>query len=193
MLKPALLAASLPATWLPATWLLAIWLLLPIAPPACAQNPTGAGQGGPAGAAGGVNARNRYCFNEKEAEAEAEVRAGILLREILRRCARFDGESGQTYLDDWYKFDREHGEQLRAAVAMRSNVLKRIYPDRTVQEQWENDATIATRAAPQVDAGVCKAAYDVVDKIKAEAWQGFKYYANLQQKLLSTEIPLCRK
>ncbi len=167
-------------------------LLLLTAKPAPAQNAPGAGPGGPAGAAGGVNARNRYCFNEKEAEAESEVRAGMLLREILRRCARYDPVGGQPALDSWYKFDRENGEQLRTAVAMRSGALKRIYPNRTAQEQWDNDASIATRAAPEVDAGVCKAAYDVVEKIKAEAWQGFKYYAKLQQKLLVTDIPLCR-
>ncbi len=142
--------------------------------------------GGPQGVV-----RNRYCFNDKEAEAEAEVRAGLALRETLRRCTRID-PNGQEFLDSWYKFDQENGEQLRGAVTLRSTAIKRLYPKRTQQEQWDNDASIATRAAPEVDAGVCKAAYDVVDRIKTDGWPGFKYYAKLQQSLLVTEIPICR-
>jgi len=146
-------------------------------------------QGQPGGQQGAV--RNRYCFNDKEAEAEAEVRAGLALRETLRRCARID-PNGQAALDSWYKFDQENGEQLRGAVTLRSTAIKRLYPKRTQQEQWDNDASIATRAAPEVDAGVCKAAYDVVERIKTDGWPGFKYYAKLQQSLLVTEIPICR-
>jgi hypothetical protein len=141
--------------------------------------------------AGGAQ-RNRYCFNKKEAEAESEVRTGLILRETLRRCARFDPTAGQEALDAWYLFDRDNADKFTGSVALRGTAIKRIYPKRTVQEQWENDASIAVRAAPEVDAAVCKSAYDMVDKIKTEGWPGFKYYAKLQQSLLVHEIPVCR-
>jgi len=136
--------------------------------------------------------RNRFCFNKKETEAEAEVRTGFILRETLRRCARFDPTAGQEALDSWYQFDRDNGDKFTGAVTMRGTAIKRIYPKRTAQEQWENDASIATRAAPEVDAAVCKSAYVMVDKIQAEGWPGFKYYAKLQQSLLINEIPVCK-
>lgn len=133
---------------------------------------------------------NTACFNPKETEAESEVRAGIGLREILRRCA-MEYPDGQQALADWYAFDAKNADRLKGAVALRSNALKRIYPKRTQMEQWENDASVASRAAPEINEGVCKATYDVVARIKKEDWKGFKYYANLQKQLLVTEIPIC--
>lgn len=138
------------------------------------------------------NKRDQRCFNEKEAEAEAEVRTGIQLREMLRRCAAVD-LAGQTALESWYRFDQENGDRLRAAVNLRRQALSRIYRDRTRALQWETDAVAATTKAIQVNDGVCKAAYDVIERLTTEGWAGFKHYARLQGNLLDYEIPLCRK
>lgn len=73
---------------------------------------------------------NTACFNQKEAEAEAEVRTGIQIRELLRRCAQAD-PAGQAYLNDWYQFDQQNAELLRNAVALRRAALARIFPNRT--------------------------------------------------------------
>jgi len=135
--------------------------------------------------------KNINCFNTKEVEAEAEVRAGLGLRDTLRRCARVS-QAGQTALEDWYKFDSENADRIKGAVTMRSNAIKRIYPNRTAMEQWENDANIATRAATEINDGVCKAVYDVIDSLKKKGWPGFKYYAKLQQSLLVDDIPICK-
>lgn len=151
--------------------------------------------GGGLGAAWAQAANNAKkttnCYNAKEVEAEAEVRAGLGLRDMLRRCARIS-EAGQTALDAWYKFDQENADRIKGAVTLRSNAIKRIFPKRTAQEQWENDANIATNAAPEINDGVCKAAYDVVDKLKKNGWPAFKYHAKLQQSLLVDDIPICK-
>jgi hypothetical protein len=135
---------------------------------------------------------NAACFNQKEAEAEAEVRTGIQIREILRRCAQAD-PAGQAYLNDWYAFDQENGERLRAAVELRRAALARIFPNRTQAQQWETDATVATMKPIQTNEAVCKSTYDIVERIKKEQWKGFKYYARLQENVLIYELPLCRK
>jgi hypothetical protein len=135
---------------------------------------------------------NAACFNQKEAEAEAEVRTGIQLREILRRCAQTD-PGGAAYLNDWYLFDQENGDRLRAAVELRRTALARIFPNRTQAQQWETDATVATMKPIQTNEAVCKSTYDIVDRLKKEQWKGFKYYARLQENVLVYELPLCKK
>jgi hypothetical protein len=132
------------------------------------------------------------CFNTKEAEAEAEVRTGIQVREVLRRCAQSDPQ-GQAYLDDWYAFDQENTERLRGAVDLRRQALSRIYPNRQQAMQWETDAAVATVKALQTNEAVCKSTYDMIDRIKKEKWPGFKYYAKLQSNLLANELPICRR
>lgn len=135
---------------------------------------------------------NAACFNQKEAEAEAEVRTGIQLREILRRCAEIEA-SGPAYLKDWYAFDKENGDKLRAAVELRRAALSRIFPDRTQAQQWETDAAVATMKPMQTNEAVCKTTYDIIDRIKKEKWRGFKYYARLQENVLIYELPICKK
>lgn len=131
------------------------------------------------------------CLNEKEAEAEAEVRTGIQLRETLRRCAMLFPE-GQTALDDWYAFDNENGDRIRAAVDTRQQALERIQRKGPYTNQNTIDAVVATRKPLQVNEGVCQSAYEVIERIRTEGWPGFKYYAKLQQNLLAKELPFCR-
>lgn len=140
----------------------------------------------------GAARANKACFNQKEAEAEAEVRTGIQLREILRRCAQID-PGGQAYLDDWYRFDQENGDRLRNAVELRRAALSRIFPNRAQAQQWETDAAVATMKPMQTNEAVCKSTYDIVERLKKEKWNGFKYYARLQENILVYELPLCKK
>ena len=140
----------------------------------------------------GAARANKACFNQKEAEAEAEVRTGIQLREILRRCAQID-PNGQDYLNDWYAFDQENGDRIRNAVELRRAALSRIFPNRTQAQQWETDAAVATMKPMQTNDAVCKSTYDIVDRIKKDRWNGFKYYARLQEQILIYELPLCKK
>lgn len=140
----------------------------------------------------GAGRANKACFNQKEAEAEAEVRTGIQLREILRRCAQID-PGGQAYLDDWYRFDQENSDRLRNAVELRRAALSRIFPNRAQAQQWETDAAVATMKPVQTNEAVCKSTYDIIERIKKEKWNGFKYYARLQENILIYELPLCKK
>lgn len=135
---------------------------------------------------------NKACFNQKEAEAEAEVRTGIQLREILRRCAQAD-PNGQAYLNDWYAFDQENGDRLRNAVELRRAALSRIFNNRAQAQQWETDSAVATMKPLQTNEAVCKSTYDIVERLKKEKWNGFKYYARLQENILAYELPLCKK
>lgn len=140
----------------------------------------------------GAARANKACFNQKEAEAEAEVRTGIQLREILRRCAQID-PNGQTYLDDWYAFDQENSDRLRNAVELRRAALSRIFPNRAQAQQWETDSAVATTKPLQTNEAVCKSTYDVIERLKKDKWNGFKYYARLQEQILIYELPLCKK
>lgn len=148
-------------------------------------------QGQPPGQANRA-ASNATCFTAKEAEAESEVRAGIRLREILRRCAAVD-PAGKASLDDWYAFDRENAERLKASVDLRQQALDRITTNSRLKAQNSTDALVATEKPVEINEAVCKSTYDIVERIKKEKWNGFKYYARLQQKLLPEEIPLCRR
>jgi hypothetical protein len=159
---------------------LGIVALLLFAAPGWAQQATPAQSG------------KQLCFNEKEAEAEAEVRTGMQIREILRRCALADPVKGQAALEEWYRFDQEHGDRLRAAVELRRQAISRIYPNRGQMQQWETDSVVATIKAVEVNDGVCKQTYDLMDRLKTEKWAGFKYYARLGGILLREQIPLCR-
>lgn len=132
------------------------------------------------------------CFNPKEVQAEAEVRTGIQLREILRRCAMVYPE-GRTALEEWYRFDQENADRLRAAVGLRRQALDRIHKNRADRVQWENDAVVAATKAIQVNESVCDASYEVMERLKKEKWAGFTYYANLHSNLLESSIPVCRR
>lgn len=136
--------------------------------------------------------KNQACFNEKEIDAEAEVRTGIQLRETLRRCAMVYPE-GRTALEEWYRFDQENADRLRAAVTLRRQALDRIYKNSAERIQWETDAVVATTKAIQVNESVCNASYEVMERLKKDKWAGFKYYANLHGHLLATELPVCRR
>lgn len=146
-------------------------------------------QGQPA--QGGRNRGPGPCFTAKEAEAEAQVRTGIHLREILRRCVQID-PAGQGALDDWYAFDQENGDRLRAAVELRGKALARIYPNRAQALQWETDSAVSAMKSVQVNEAVCKSTYDVIERIKKEKWQGFQYYAKLHQNVLNADLPRCK-
>ncbi len=135
---------------------------------------------------------DRACFNQNEADAEAEVRTGIQLREILRRCAMVYPE-GKEALEEWYRFDRENADRLKAAVTLRRQALDRIYKNSADRIQWETNSVVATTKAIQVNESVCSASYEVVERLKRDKWAGFKYYANLKGHLLATEIPICRR
>lgn len=135
---------------------------------------------------------NTACFNQKEAEAEAEVRTGIQLRETLRRCAQVD-PNGQAYLNDWYAFDQENGDRIRNAVELRRAALSRIFSTRAQAQQWETDSAVATTKPLQTNDAVCKSTYDIVERIKKDKWTGFKYYARLQEQILVYDLPLCKK
>jgi hypothetical protein len=154
--------------------------------------------GATAWAQGQANDRERAgrastaCFNQKEAEAEAEVRTGIQLRETLRRCAQAD-PNGQAYLNDWYAFDQENGDKIRNAVELRRAALSRIFSTRAQAQQWETDSAVATTKPLQTNEAVCKSTYDIVERIKKDKWTGFKYYARLQEQILVYDLPLCKK
>lgn len=164
-------------------------LLLGLIPVAAAWLPSApaCAQGQPAQRA------NQACFNQKEAEAEAEVRTGIHLREILRRCAIEYPQQGQAALEDWYTFDRDNADRLKAAVGLRRQALDRIYKNSADRIQWETDAVVASMKATQVNESVCEATYKVIERLKNEKWVGFKYYADLHGNLLEGGIPICRR
>jgi len=105
--------------------------------------------------------RPDICMKDSELEAEAIVRAGMVIRDHARACARrgLDG----TILPTWGKFDEANGDRFREAVQTRSAAYKRLWPDDPYAEQRANNATVASRQLADFAPEECVALGDLVE------------------------------
>src|SRR3546814_7438523 len=71
---------------------------------AVAQQAPAPGNAAPANLPPAVKKKDA-CFKSDEVTAEAQVRTGIQLREILRRCVEIDPADGPAARKDWSGFD----------------------------------------------------------------------------------------
>jgi len=101
------------------------------------------------------------CMTDPELEAEAVVRAGMVIRDHARACARrgLDG----TILPLWGKFDEANADRFRAAVQLRAATYKRLWPDDPYAEQRANNATVASRQLADFANEECVALGDLVE------------------------------
>lgn len=113
--------------------------------------------------------RPDICMRDPELEAEAIVRAGMVIRDHARACARrgLDG----TILPAWGKFDEANADNFRKAVETRSAAYKRIWPDDPYAEQRANNATVASRQLADFAPEECVALGDLVETFKD--WPAF--------------------
>src|SRR3546814_21196766 len=71
--------------------------------------------------------RPSICMNDAELEAEAQMRAGIVLRAFARTCA-VRGIDG-SILPEWRAFDAANAERLPEAVRLRNDASARNYTE----------------------------------------------------------------
>lgn len=125
-------------------------LLLPLA--AAAQEGLGPGRRAK---------RPDICMTDPELEAEAIVRAGMVIRDHARACARRGLDA--TTLPIWGKFDEANADRFRQAVQVRSQAYKRLWPEDPYAEQRANNATVASRQLADFAPEECVALGDLVE------------------------------
>lgn len=118
------------------------------------------------------------CMTDPELEAEAIVRAGMVIRDHARACARrgLDG----TILPTWGKFDEANAENFREAVQLRSRTYKKLWPNDPYAEQRANNATVASRQLADFAPEECMALGDLVET--------FKDWPSFMRHVRSTEL-----
>lgn len=131
----------------------------------------------------------KICMNDAELEAEAVVRAGIVLRAYARQCARY-GIDG-SILPKWGAFDAANAASLQNAVRLRNEAYARNYPDDPYAGQRVIDNTLASRGLGRPSPEECLAAADVVGKLKT--WNDFLAHARLTELgQVKTQVKACK-
>lgn len=109
------------------------------------------------------------CMTDPELEAEATVRAGLVIRDFARACAR-RGHDG-TILPLWGAFDAANAERFRTAVQQRTEAYRRNYPEDPYAEQRVTNAVVASRQLLDFAPQECIALGDLVEKFRV--WDDF--------------------
>lgn len=133
--------------------------------------------------------RPLICMSDAELEAEAQVRAGIILRAFARTCAArgIDG----SILQKWSAFDSAHAEQLQAAVRRRNEAYARNYPDDANAGQRVIDETLASRGITHPSVQECLSVAEVVNGLNT--WEDFVAHARLTQLgMVRNQIRRCK-
>ena len=121
--------------------------------------------------------RPLICMNDAELEAEAQMRAGIVLRAFARNCAArgIDG----SILPKWGEFDAANAEQLREAVRLRNEAYARNYPDDAYAGQRIVDETLTSRGIVNPSAQECSSVAEIVNGLNV--WEDFIAHARRTQ------------
>jgi hypothetical protein len=122
--------------------------------------------------------RPERCFNTPELEAEAIVRAGMIIRDHARACARRGHDSGIIEL--WSAFDGAHAEEFRKAVEVRAEAFRRNWPDDAYAAQRDANETVASRQLVDFAPAECVALRDLVE--------GFKIWADYMKHVRVVEL-----
>lgn len=129
-------------------------------------------------------------MNAAELEAEAVVRAGIVLRAYARDCARRGIDA--SILPRWGAFDAANAENLRNAVQLRNEAFARLYPDEPKPGQRAIDEALTSRGLIQPTLQECQAAGAVVNGLNA--WEDFLAHARRTELgQVKTQIKECPK
>ncbi|MEK9969326.1 MAG: hypothetical protein VW600_09325 [Ferrovibrio sp.] len=105
--------------------------------------------------------RPEKCFNTPELEAEAIVRAGMIIRDHARACARRGHDGGIIEL--WARFDGENAEEFRKAVEVRAEAFRRNWPDDPYAAQRAANDTVASRQLVDFAPAECVALRNLVE------------------------------
>lgn len=125
-----------------------------------------------------------------EMEAEAIVRAGIIIRGYARDCARL-GHDG-SILPMWGAFDQANIQRFRDAVQVRSESYKRNYPDDPYAEQRATNAVVASRQITEFAREECTALAGLVGSFND--WDAFmRHVRTTVLGQVKTAFKLCPK
>lgn len=129
------------------------------------------------------------CFNTPEIEAVAIVRAGMVIRDHARACARRGHDTGILQL--WGAFDNANAEEMRRAVEVRAEAFRRNWPDDPNAAQRDANETVASRQLVDFAPAECVALRDLVEGFKT--WRDYMKHVRIvevgQVKMLYRTCP----
>lgn len=133
--------------------------------------------------------RPLICMSDAELEAEAQVRAGIVLRAFARTCAARGIDN--TILQDWAAFDSANADKLQQAVRLRNEAYARNYPNDSYAGQQVIDETLTSRGITHPSVQECETVAEVVNRLNA--WEDFVAHARLTQLgMVKSQIKRCK-
>jgi hypothetical protein len=122
--------------------------------------------------------RSDACFNRPEIEAEAIVRAGMIIRDHARACARRGHDYGILQL--WAAFDSDNAEKLQDPVQLRDQAYKRNWPkDPNMAQRYANES-VASRQLVDFAPEECMALRDLVE--------GFRIWPDYMKHVRTVEV-----
>lgn len=138
--------------------------------------------------AGSRPKRPDICFNQPEIEAEAIVRAGMIIRDHARACARRGHDT--EILQLWGAFDNANADKLQDAVQVRAQAYRRNWPnDPNVAQRYANES-VASRQLVDFAPAECVALRDLVESFKI--WPDYmKHVRTVEVGQVKTLIRQC--
>lgn len=132
----------------------------------------------------------RICMTPPQMEAEAIVRAGMIIRAYARDCARLGHDA--TILPLWGAFDQANAQRFRDAVQLRSEAYKLNYPDDPYAEQRATNEVLASRQMSEFAPQECMALADLVGSFND--WDAFmRHVRTTVLGQVKTAFKLCPK
>jgi hypothetical protein len=135
------------------------------------------------------------CLKPDEVTAEAVVRTGVDLREVLKSCAKrnFATTSGTAAeaLDKFRTFDNDYADKIQSELEIRRLALQRNYPTRKAVERQMDGAIIAVYQGREMSDGECLAAMQVMTQIEAEGWQAFQRQVEITRRYIEPNVVPC--
>lgn len=113
--------------------------------------------------------RSDKCFNTPEIEAIAIVRAGMVIRDHARACARRGHD--RDLINVWAEFDNANAEEVKRAVEVRAEGFRRNSPDDPNAAQRDANETVASRQLVDFAPAECVALRDLVESFKT--WRDY--------------------
>jgi hypothetical protein len=122
--------------------------------------------------------RPDICMNSIEIEAEAMIRAGMVIRDHARACARRGLDGSIIHL--WSAFDTTNAAKFQDAVEIRAGAYKRNWPNDPNAAQRAANETVASRQLVDFSPVECVVLKDLVD--------GFKTWTDYLVHIRRTEV-----
>lgn len=139
--------------------------------------------------------RRPGCLKPDEVNAEAVVRTGVDLREVLKACAKrnFATTNGTAAdaLEGFRAFDKDYADKIQSELEIRRLALQRNFPDRKGVERQMDGAIISVYQGRQMSDGECLGAMQVMNQIEAEGWQAFQRQVEITRRYIEPHVVPC--